>query len=148
MQNTYLYKPADLLPHEPPLILVDRIISLDKKGAVAVADIKPSWPLFHNGQVPVIILIEALAQVAGIWAGWKRISDDKTPPVGYLVGIKKASFHADFINKGASLEISTKVYVQRNNFIVMDCMGRLSGNKVLEACLQLVQAGDDSKGVK
>jgi UDP-3-O-[3-hydroxymyristoyl] N-acetylglucosamine deacetylase/3-hydroxyacyl-[acyl-carrier-protein] dehydratase len=60
-----------LLPHRYPFLLIDKIIELDKRHAVAVKNVTGNEPFFqgHFPQEPVmpgVLIIEAMAQAAGV----------------------------------------------------------------------------------
>jgi UDP-3-O-[3-hydroxymyristoyl] N-acetylglucosamine deacetylase/3-hydroxyacyl-[acyl-carrier-protein] dehydratase len=60
-----------LLPHRYPFLLIDNIIELDKKHAVAVKNVTANEPFFqgHFPQEPVmpgVLIVEAMAQAAGV----------------------------------------------------------------------------------
>ena len=60
-----------LLPHRYPFLLIDKIIELDKRHAVAVKNVTVNEPFFpgHFPQEPVmpgVLQVEAMAQAAGV----------------------------------------------------------------------------------
>jgi len=60
-----------LLPHRYPFLLIDKIIELDLKHAVAVKNVTMNEPFFqgHFPQEPVmpgVLIVEAMAQTAGV----------------------------------------------------------------------------------
>lgn len=60
-----------LLPHRYPFLLIDKVIELDKRHAVAVKNVTVNEPFFqgHFPQEPVmpgVLQIEAMAQAAGV----------------------------------------------------------------------------------
>lgn len=60
-----------LLPHRYPFLLIDKIIELDRKHAVAVKNVTVNEPFFqgHFPQEPVmpgVLQVEAMAQAAGV----------------------------------------------------------------------------------
>jgi UDP-3-O-[3-hydroxymyristoyl] N-acetylglucosamine deacetylase/3-hydroxyacyl-[acyl-carrier-protein] dehydratase len=60
-----------LLPHRPPFLLVDKIISLDEKCVVGVKNVTMNEPFFvghfpDEPVMPAVLQIEAMAQVGGI----------------------------------------------------------------------------------
>lgn len=79
--------------------LVDAIVSADAGQAVTRAVVKSSWPLFSDGRVSPMIIVELVAQTAGINIRWNELQKDKDAPPGggLLVGIKKADFFIDAI---------------------------------------------------
>ncbi len=85
----------DLLPHRPPFLLVDRITELEpSQRALGVKGVTMTEPWFvghYPGHpvMPGVLIIEALAQVAGIvlLTGY-----DRTDEVAYFTTIKDAKF--------------------------------------------------------
>lgn len=60
-----------VLPHRPPFLLVDKIISMDEKTVIGVKNVTMNEPFFvgHFPEEPVmpgVLQIEAMAQVGGI----------------------------------------------------------------------------------
>lgn len=60
-----------LLPHRYPFLLIDKVIELDKRHAVAVKNVTMNEPFFqgHFPQEPVmpgVLQVEAMAQTAGV----------------------------------------------------------------------------------
>ena len=88
----------EYLPHRYPFLLVDRVIELNlPKSIVAIKNVTVNEPFFngHFPQLPVmpgVLIIEAMAQAAGI-LGFKTL--DKKPADGsiyYFVGIDDVRF--------------------------------------------------------
>ncbi|HMN81889.1 MAG TPA: 3-hydroxyacyl-ACP dehydratase FabZ [Burkholderiaceae bacterium] len=86
------------LPHRYPMLLVDRVVELEKgRRIVALKNVSINEPFFtgHFPHVPVmpgVLIVEALAQAAGIlsFQTMGRVSDDHS--VYYFVGIDGARF--------------------------------------------------------
>jgi 3-hydroxyacyl-[acyl-carrier-protein] dehydratase len=86
------------LPHRYPFLLVDRVLELvPNERVVAIKNVTMNEPQFpghfpHHPVMPGVLMIEALAQTAGLLAfksGGKEISDNS---VVYFVGIDAARF--------------------------------------------------------
>ena len=61
----------DILPHRYPMLLVDRIEELEEERVVGIKNVTINEPFFtgHFPDIPVmpgVLIIEAMAQVAGI----------------------------------------------------------------------------------
>jgi len=86
------------LPHRYPMLLVDRVIELEKgRRIVALKNVSINEPFFighfpHMPVMPGVLIVEALAQAAGIlsFQTMGRVSDDHS--VYYFVGIDGARF--------------------------------------------------------
>ena len=86
------------LPHRFPFLLVDRVLEIEKgKRIVAIKNVTINEPFFtgHFPHVPVmpgVLIIEAMAQAAGIlsFQTMGKVSDERS--VYYFVGIDQARF--------------------------------------------------------
>jgi predicted hotdog family 3-hydroxylacyl-ACP dehydratase len=102
MNQSYL-KVEDFILQRDRMKLIDEIISVDELSSVSESVVSPAWPLCENGYVHPIIIIELVAQTAGINIKWndtgtgeRSAKDDNGG--GVLVGIKKAVFHVNRID--------------------------------------------------
>jgi 3-hydroxyacyl-[acyl-carrier-protein] dehydratase len=88
----------ETLPHRYPFLLVDRVIELEPgKRAVAIKNVTMNEPHFtghfpHFPVMPGVLIIEALAQAAGVlsFATLGKVADPNS--VFYFVGIDQARF--------------------------------------------------------
>lgn len=93
----------DFIPHRKRMKLVDEIIEVNNEKSVTASTVNSTWPLFNNNTVDPIIIIELVAQTAGIAVGWERRNETDTGGNGWLVGIKKADFTTESISNGTRL---------------------------------------------
>jgi 3-hydroxyacyl-[acyl-carrier-protein] dehydratase len=107
----------DLLPHRYPFLLVDRIVEIDPgKKAVGIKNVTINEEFFQGhfpGQpiMPGVLMIEALAQVAGILAFKSGASLGKAV---YFMSIEKAKFRRPVV-PGDQLRLEVSILQQRGN---------------------------------
>ncbi len=86
------------LPHRYPILLVDRVLEIEKgKSIKAIKNVTINEPFFtghfpHRPVMPGVLMLEALAQAAALLAfdTLGTVPDDKT--VYYFAGIDAARF--------------------------------------------------------
>ena len=86
------------LPHRYPLLLVDRVISIDAgKDIVALKNVSINEPFFaghfpHHPVMPGVLIVEALAQAAALLTLKTEENTRKEDSVHYFVGIDGVRF--------------------------------------------------------
>lgn len=107
----------ELLPHRPPMLLIDRMIDIvPNESATGVRAISISDPIFlghfpGHPIMPGVMIVEAMAQTAGalIMYSMNTTSDDK---LVYFMSIDKAKFRAPVV-PGDMLMIPVKLQKAR-----------------------------------
>jgi 3-hydroxyacyl-[acyl-carrier-protein] dehydratase len=125
-----------LLPHRYPLLLVDRIVSIDgDNSAIGIKNVTFNEPHFQGhfpGQpiMPGVLIIEAMAQTAG--AICIRNLGSETPSVVYFMTIDGAKFRRPVV-PGDRLEIKVTKLKQRGNIWRFACEATVDVAKAAEA---------------
>lgn len=96
---------SELLPHKPPMVLLDRVLSYDDSTLVAEVEIRPDSVLCDDGGVPAWVGIEYMAQAVAAHAGFKARLDGKPPQIGYLLGTRSYKSSVDHYPIGTTLTI-------------------------------------------
>ncbi len=124
------------LPHRYPFLLVDRIVELEaEKRIVGLKNVSINEPFFqgHFPGAPVmpgVLIIEAMAQVAGVMI--YRDLEDKDKKLIYFTGIENAKFRRPVV-PGDQLRIEMELLNRRNNFGKMQGRATVDGRLVSEA---------------
>ena len=88
----------ELIPHRGRMKLVDDVVEINDILAKTSSRVTEWWPLDEANAVAPVILIELIAQTAGVLEGWKSKQGGGSPERGgWLVGIKKCDFFVDRI---------------------------------------------------
>ena len=86
------------LPHRYPFLMVDRVISCERgKSIVAIKNVTSNEPYFQghfpgNPVMPGVMIVESLAQAAGILSFLTVKHDPNRNLLYYLVGVDRARF--------------------------------------------------------
>ena len=130
----------EYLPHRYPFLLVDRVTTLNLgESIVAYKNVTINEPFF-NGHfpdhpvMPGVLVIEAMAQAAGI-LGFKTM--DKTPQDGsiyYFVGSDKLRFKRPVV-PGDNLQLDAAIVSEKRGIWKFDCRASVDGQLVASATI-------------
>ena len=131
-----------ILPHRYPFLLVDRVIEINKgKYCKALKNISANEEIFqghfpNHAVLPGVMIIEALAQTAGIviHSGKDKNSSNE---IVFFAGIDKAKFRIPVI-PGDQLLLETNLINQRRNFWVFEGKASVDDKLAAQAEIKLM----------
>ena len=131
----------DYLLQQGRMRLVDAIVGVDEGQAVTRAVVKTSWPLFKDGFVSPMLIVELVAQTAGINIRWNELQKDRDAPPGggLLVGIKKADFFIDAVAADSVLITRATQGYRYLNYAEYTGIAAIDEESIAEVVLQLVR---------
>ncbi|RCL01404.1 MAG: 3-hydroxyacyl-[acyl-carrier-protein] dehydratase [Candidatus Tokpelaia sp. JSC085] len=124
------------LPHRYPFLLVDRIQKINgNNSAVGLKNVTFNEPHFmghfpENPIMPGVLIIEAMAQTAGVICLLQRCKERK--PMVRFMSIRHAKFREPVI-PGDQLIIHVKKLQERKNVFRYQCEARVEDKVVAEA---------------
>lgn len=128
------------LPHRYPFLLVDRVVEMTRgESIVAYKNVTVNEPFF-NGHfpdhpvMPGVLIIEAMAQAAGI-LGFKTM--DKTPEDGsiyYFVGADNTRFKRPVV-PGDRLQLEAKILTERRGIWKFEVKASVDGDLVCSSTI-------------
>jgi 3-hydroxyacyl-[acyl-carrier-protein] dehydratase len=138
------------LPQRFPFLLIDRVKEFEAgKRIVALKNVSMNEPYFqghfpHRPIMPGVLILEAMAQAAGIlvFRSHGIIPDDKT--VYYYVGIDSARFKRPVV-PGDQLEIEVHIERVLRGISKFGCVARVAGDVVAEATILCAMQGIAAK---
>jgi 3-hydroxyacyl-[acyl-carrier-protein] dehydratase len=127
----------EILPHRYPMLLVDRIVELDTERIVGIKNVTGNEPFFsgHFPDFPVmpgVLIVEAMAQVAGVLV--LRKLDDRQKKLVLLASIEQAKFRKPVV-PGDQLRIEMKVDKWKATVAKMHGQATVDGVVVAEAAV-------------
>ena len=126
------------LSHRYPFLLVDRIRTIEPgKRIVALKNVSINEPFFegHFPQRPImpgVLILEAMAQAAGILVFRTQGGKPEADSVYYLAGIDKARFKRPVV-PGDQLELEVTLERGLRGVWKFSCAARVDGAVVCEA---------------
>jgi predicted hotdog family 3-hydroxylacyl-ACP dehydratase len=132
-----------IIPHRAPIKIISEVIDAQEDSGIAAAKVTPAWPLFENGAVNSLVLIEAVAQTAAVIEGYKRIKQGKDSVKGWLVGIKSAKFNVDKIPVDTKLTIFVVSKYTMDSYAVVEGTVKSGENVLATMVLQALRLNED-----
>lgn len=130
----------EYLPHRYPFLLVDRVLELEKGASiVAIKNVTVNEPFF-NGHfpdhpvMPGVLIVEAMAQAAGI-LGFKTMG--KKPQDGsiyYFVGADKLRFKRPVV-PGDQLKLEASILSEKRGIWKFEVRASVDGDTVSSATI-------------
>ncbi|MBU1294511.1 MAG: 3-hydroxyacyl-ACP dehydratase FabZ [Gammaproteobacteria bacterium] len=128
------------LPHRYPFLLVDRIVEINLNDSIiAYKNVTINEPFF-NGHfpnhpvMPGVLIIEAMAQAAGV-LGFKTMG--KKPEDGsiyYFVGVDNARFKRPVV-PGDRLQLEAKIIAEKRGIWKFECRATVDGQLACSATI-------------
>ncbi|MDF1630128.1 MAG: 3-hydroxyacyl-ACP dehydratase FabZ [Alcanivoracaceae bacterium] len=128
----------EYLPHRYPFLLVDRVVEIEPGVSIeALKNVSVNEPFFngHFPQQPImpgVLIIEALAQAAGVLG---FVTEDRRPDDGYmyvLCGVDKARFKRQVV-PGDQLRLKASYIAVKRNILKFSGEARVDGQLVASA---------------
>ena len=133
------YSIAELLPHRPPMLLLDAVESVGDDSLVATVTISPESLFAEQDGVPAHIGLEYMAQACGALAGWQALEAGGPVQIGFLMGTRSMSIRRAWFAIGERLTISAVLVYRDELTAAMGARIEIGGELVAEAQLTVYQ---------
>jgi predicted hotdog family 3-hydroxylacyl-ACP dehydratase len=125
-----------LIPHRDPALLVRVVAEATPGEVVCIAVVSGEHPLAAGGRAPCLLGIEAAAQAAAALEALARPpAAPAGPRIGYLVGVREASFHLPDLPAGWPLRVKVRAAGTAPPLAVYEATVELDGVPALTATL-------------
>jgi 3-hydroxyacyl-[acyl-carrier-protein] dehydratase len=138
MAEMDIYEVMAHLPQRFPMMMIDRVTECEPgKRIVALKNVSANEPYFqghfpHRPIMPGVLILEAMAQAAGILVFRTQGTKPDDKSVYYYVGIDNARFKKPVV-PGDQLEIEVRMDRQLRGIGKFTCIARVAGQTVAEA---------------
>jgi 3-hydroxyacyl-[acyl-carrier-protein] dehydratase len=139
-----------ILPHRFPFVMVDRVTEIISgksiRGHKCVSINEPWFPGHFPDRpiMPGVLILEAMAQAAGVLTFRSRGVTPDESSVYYYVGIDRARFKKPVV-PGDQLEIEVHIERELRGIVKFNCWARVEGKVVAEATILCAMQSGASK---
>lgn len=122
----------ELIPHRPPMRLVERLLEVDGKNGIVEAQIGPAALLIDaDGMLEDLALVEIMAQSYATLKGYIDRRDQLPLRQGFLVGIKRIVRHAS-VQADDLLQVHIRSIAELDDFAVAEAEIRRGDEVIAE----------------
>ena len=132
-----IHKILEFLPHRYPFLLIDRVLSVqlgETKRITGLKNVTINEPFFNghfpgNPVMPGVLIIESMAQAAGMLAHLSAAAQGKKGELYYLVKVDNARF-SKVVSPGDQLTLEVTQKRIMRGMGQYSCMAFVEGKKV------------------
>ena len=130
---------ASLVPHAPPMLLVDELLEADDESAATRVTITPASLFFENEGVPAIVSLEYMAQTIAAFAGLQLQGHGKRMKFGFLVACRQLTLAVDRFASGDELRVEARRSWVSDKMSEYRCHVSRAGSVVAEATVSVYE---------
>ncbi len=114
---------ASLVPHEAPMILVDNLVFADNETVHCQVFVTEQSPFFEidSKSIGAWVGIEYMAQTISAWSGYQSYLNNKTSPIGFLLGSRRYNTKSDCFHQGDVLDIFAEKLMEADGMGAFAC---------------------------
>ena len=125
----------EIMPHRYPILLIDRIVSLEPNRVVGIKNVTINEPFFvghfpGHPIMPAVLIIEAMAQCGGVLL--LNAVERPQEKLVYFMGIDRAKFRKP-VRPGDQLRFELKLLRLKSRICKMEGKAYVDGDLVAEA---------------
>jgi predicted hotdog family 3-hydroxylacyl-ACP dehydratase len=128
-----------LIPHAPPMVLLDSLESVDTDRAVCLLHVRRDFPFVVGAEMPAMVAIELIAQAAAAQAGYVSLADGKAVKIGYLVSVRESTLLVPTFQVGDDLRVEVTVVFGGTSSASYNGVVTRAGDTVATASLSVLR---------
>lgn len=140
---TYPIEIEDLIPHRDRMKLIDEIADITDDQAVTRTVVSDRLPLYGEGYVDTLIIIEMVAQTAAVHISWKKGIAKEGSGGGLLAGIKNADFLVERVPLHTILTTTVKPLYSAENYTVLEGTVQADDEMIGRVEIQVIRFEND-----
>jgi len=134
---TALPRVAELLPHAPPMLLLDELLEVGPGFARCAVRVREDSVFVAEGRVRAVVALEYMGQAAAALAGFASREGGGRPAAGLLLGTRELTLRVPSFEVGDELIVDVKEEYKDERLSSFRCRVRRGGETVAEAVLNV-----------
>jgi predicted hotdog family 3-hydroxylacyl-ACP dehydratase len=130
-----------LVPHQPPMLWIDRIVSVEGEQIVCTVTPRDEHVFVEDGAAETIAAIEWMAQSVAAFVGLEDESKGSGPRPGYLVAIPEAKFFVPHVRVGETVALTCTRRFGDQQLASFTCVARRGDEVLAEAIINVYRPG-------
>lgn len=135
---------AELLPHRPPMLLLDELVEHAPGRARCRVRLRPDSPFMEDGRVRAVVAIEYMGQAAAACAGLAARQGGRPPAPALLLGTRQLTLAVGHFAAGDELVVEAERRAEDDRISSFRCAVRRDGATVAEAVLNVYLAARET----
>lgn len=135
----------ELLPHSPPMVLIDRVVSYDDISLIAEVTITAGSKFFdpNRQSVPAWVGIEYMAQSISALAGIRSKQNGTEVKIGFLLGTRKYLIKEKSFALGKVLQVQVnQLFRDESGLASFDCQIKDDKLLMVESRINVYEVND------
>jgi predicted hotdog family 3-hydroxylacyl-ACP dehydratase len=133
----------DLVPHQPPMLLLDALRSCAEDSVTCTVTIRPDsmFAEGHDGErrVPAVVGLEYMAQSVAVYAGLTARRAGRPPRIGFLIGCRELRLEVEGFSVGDTLDVEVRRLWGESDLGSFACAVRRAGEILVSGTLSVYQ---------
>lgn len=134
-----------LLPHGPPLRLIDSILGEVDEGVICRVDVGEEFVFLRDGEAELVVCVELVAQAIGCLAGLRDHRSGQKPKPGLLLGCRDARFEGAPLRPGDQLTVTAKSQWVREPIASFTGSVERRGERIAEVEIMVIATDGDPR---
>lgn len=135
---------ASLVPHQDPMILINKLIAVDASSVHCQVFITEDSQFFEaeSKTVGAWVGIEYMAQTIAAWSGYQHLIKGQPSPIGFLLGARRYNTDVAFFKLGDWLDVYAEKILESDGMGVFSCSIKCKKNELASAQLNVFVPSD------
>lgn len=133
---------AELVPHAPPMILIDRMLDWEPGFARCELTVRDEAPFVSGGRIHSVVGIETMAQTVAACLGYEAYTGGEGVRVGVIIGCRRMDIERAWVPVGTRLIIEARRVRGNEMLSHFDCRVLDGESVVATSLLSLYHASE------